>query len=135
MHCLWPKQRENNSAKTSMALKLRIFSPANLSPSTVYIYICICIYLCACTHNLYVCVYYAHTYMRTHACSCTHAHTYLYVRTHTCIAVYAYMNFCLLMEVGMIRVYRILRVMPQPTINIPNISFVTNYGKVRNYIF
>ena len=35
MHCLWPKQRENNSAKSSVALKPRIFSPANLSPSMV----------------------------------------------------------------------------------------------------
>ena len=35
MHCLWPTQCENISAKTSMALKPRMFSPANLSPSTV----------------------------------------------------------------------------------------------------
>ena len=33
---LWPRQRENISVKTSMAFKLRIFSPANLSPSTVH---------------------------------------------------------------------------------------------------
>ena len=33
---LWPRQRENISAKTSMVLKPRILSPANLSPSTVY---------------------------------------------------------------------------------------------------
>ena len=32
---LWPRQCENISVKTSMALKLRIFSPANLSLSTV----------------------------------------------------------------------------------------------------
>ena len=30
------KQFENISAKTSMALKLRICSPVNLSPSTIY---------------------------------------------------------------------------------------------------
>ena len=41
MHCLWPKQRENILAKTSMALKPRIFSPANLSPSTVIIHIAV----------------------------------------------------------------------------------------------
>ena len=35
MHCLWPRQRENISAKTSMVLKPRKFIPANLSPSTV----------------------------------------------------------------------------------------------------
>ena len=35
---LWPRQRENISAKTLMALKPRIFSPANLSPSTVCSY-------------------------------------------------------------------------------------------------
>ena len=33
---LWPRQCESISMKTSMALKPRIFSPANLSPSTVY---------------------------------------------------------------------------------------------------
>ena len=32
---LWPRQHENISVKTSMALKPRIFSPANLSSSTV----------------------------------------------------------------------------------------------------
>ena len=35
MHCLWPRQHENIFAKTSMALKPQIFSPANLFPSTV----------------------------------------------------------------------------------------------------
>ena len=35
----------------------------------------------------------------------------------------------------MVRVYRILRVMPQPAINIAKICFVTNYGKLRNYNF
>ena len=35
MHCLWPRQRNNISAKTSMALKPQIFSPVNLSPSVV----------------------------------------------------------------------------------------------------
>ena len=34
---LWPRQRENISVKTLMALKPQIFSPANLSPSTVYV--------------------------------------------------------------------------------------------------
>ena len=33
---LWPRQRKNISAKTLMLLKPRIFSPANLSPFTVY---------------------------------------------------------------------------------------------------
>ena len=32
---LWPRQRESISVKTSMALKLQIFSPVNLSPSTI----------------------------------------------------------------------------------------------------
>ena len=36
MHCLWPRQRENISAKTLMVLKPRIFSPANFSLSTVF---------------------------------------------------------------------------------------------------
>ena len=35
MHCLWPRQCENISTKTSMTLKPWIFSPANISPSTV----------------------------------------------------------------------------------------------------
>ena len=38
------------------------------------------------------------------------------------------MNFRLLMEGGMVRVYRILSVIPQTAIKIAN-SFVTNYGK------
>ena len=32
---LWPRQRENISAKTLMTLKSRVYSPVNLSPSTV----------------------------------------------------------------------------------------------------
>ena len=44
MHCLWPRQRENISAKTLMALKPRIFSLVNLSLSTVlHIQITTCI--------------------------------------------------------------------------------------------
>ena len=35
---LWPRQCESISVKTSMALKLQIFSLANLSPSTVLYY-------------------------------------------------------------------------------------------------
>ena len=34
---LWPRECESISLKTSMALKLQIFSPANLSPSMVHI--------------------------------------------------------------------------------------------------
>ena len=37
---LWPRQHESISVKTSMALKPRIFSPANLSLSTVYDWQC-----------------------------------------------------------------------------------------------
>ena len=73
-------------------------------------------------HILYLYVY-------TH----THAHTSIYIHVHTRIAVYVYITFHLLMEGGMVRVYRILRVMPQPAINIAKICFVTNYGKLRNY--
>ena len=71
--------------------------------------------------------------MHIHICVHTHAHLhrYLYVHTYTRIAVHAYMNFHLLMKVGMVRVYRILRVMPQSAINIPNICFVNNYGKIK----
>ena len=65
----------------------------------------------------------------------THAHTSIYVHVHTRIAVHVYITFRLLMEGGMVRVYRILRVMPQPAINIAKICFVTNYGKSRNYNF
>ena len=65
----------------------------------------------------------------------THAHTSLYVHVHTCIAMHVYITFRLLMEGGMVRVYRILRVMPQPAIKIAKICFVTNYGKSRNYNF
>ena len=62
-------------------------------------------------------------------------HTSIYIHVHTCIAVHVYITFRLLMEGGMVRVYRILKVMPQPTINIAKICFVTNYGKLRNYNF
>ena len=67
----------------------------------------------------------------THAC--THFHIYIHV--HTRIAMHVYITFRLLMEGGMVRVYRILRVMPQPAINIAKICFVTNSGKLRNYNF
>ena len=73
------------------------------------------------------CTVYIYTYTNMHM----HTHINLYVHTYTHIAVHVYMNSHLLMEVGMVRVYRILRAMPQPTINIPNISFITNYGKVK----
>ena len=36
MHCLRPRQCKNISAKTLMALKPQILSPANLSPSMVF---------------------------------------------------------------------------------------------------
>ena len=45
------------------------------------------------------------------------------------MVVHVYIIFRLLMEGGLVRVYRILSVMPHPTINKANISFVTNYGK------
>ena len=64
----------------------------------------------------------------------THAHTSIYVHVHTRIAVHVYITFRLLMEGGMVRVYRILRVMPQPAINIAKICFVTNC-KSRNCNF
>ena len=79
----------------------------------------------------HTCIYYTYTYIYTH----THAHTSIYVHVHTRIAVHVYITFRLLMEGGMVRVYRILRVMPQPAINIAKICFVTNYGKSRNYNF
>ena len=41
----WPRQRERICAKTSMGLKTQTFSPANLSPSTVFYY------------NKYLCAY------------------------------------------------------------------------------
>ena len=75
-------------------------------------------------HILYL---YIYTYTRTH--------TLPYIYVHTSIAVHVYIIFHLLMEGGMIRVYRILRVMPQPALNIAKICFVTNYGKVRNFNF
>ena len=55
-----------------------------------------------------------------------HTHTSIYVHAHTFIAVHVYITFRLLMEGGMVRVYRILRVMPQSAINIAKICFVTN---------
>ena len=76
---------------------------------------------------------YTHTHKYTH--TYTHTHTSIYMHVHTHIAVHVYITFRLLMEGGMVRVYRILRVMPQPTINIAKICFVTNYGKVRIYNF
>ena len=76
-------------------------------------------------------ILYLYIYIHTH----THAHTSIYVHVHTRIAVHVYITFRLLMEGGMVRVYRILRVMPQPAINIAKICFVTNYGKSRNYNF
>ena len=36
---LWLRQHESISAKTSMVLKPQIFSPVNLSPSTVWLYV------------------------------------------------------------------------------------------------
>ena len=60
-------------------------------------------------------------------------HTYIHV--HTRIAVHLYITFRLLREGGMVRVHRILRVMPQSAINKAKICFVTNYGKLRNYNF
>ena len=65
----------------------------------------------------------------------THAHTSIYVHVDTRIVVHVYITFRLLMEGGMVRVYRILRVMPQPAINIAKICFVTNYGKSGKYNF
>ena len=78
-----------------------------------YIYISI---ICPYMHILYLYIYvYTHMHAHFHICTC------------------AYITFCLLMEGGMVRVYRILRVMPQPAINIAKICFVTNYDKLRNY--
>ena len=53
-----------------------------------------------------------------------HAHTSIYVHVHTRIAVHVYITFHLLMEGGMVTVYRILRVMPQPAINIAKICLL-----------
>ena len=63
-----------------------------------------------------------------------HAHTSIYIHVHTRIAVHVYITFHLLMEGGIVRVYWILRVMPQPAIYIAKICFVTNCI-VRNYSF
>ena len=72
-------------------------------------------------------------------CLCIYTHTRMptlpHIYVHTRIAVHVYIAFRLLMEGGMVRVYRILRVVPQPAINIAKICFVTNYGKLRNYNF
>ena len=100
-------------------------------------------YLYIYTHiHIYIYIYIYINYMPIHAYiipihiyAHTHAHTSIYVHVHTRIAVHVYITFHLLMEGGMVRVYRILRVMPQPAINIAKICFVTNYGKSRNYNF
>ena len=65
----------------------------------------------------------------------THIHTSIYVHAHTPIAVHVYITFHLFMEGGMVRVYRILRIMSQSAVNIAKFCFVTNYCKVRNYNF
>ena len=127
------------STKTVKFIVLRKFLLYGIN--TLYIY------------KLYAhtCIYYTSTYIHTHARAHTHTHTYthtytqihthihthtsIYMHVHTHIAVHVYITFRLLMEGGMVRVYRILRVMPQPTINIAKICFVTNYGKVRIYNF
>ena len=64
-----------------------------------------------------------------------HTLPYIYTCAYTHSCVYVYIAFRLLMEGGMVRVYRILRVMPQPAINIAKICFVTNYDKLGNYNF
>ena len=100
-------------------------------------------YLHIYTHtHTYIYIYIYKNYMPIHAYiipihiyTHTHAHTSIYVHVHTRIAVHVYITFRLLMEGGMVRVYRILRVMPQPAINIAKICFVTNYGKSRNCNF
>ena len=81
MHCLWPRQCENISAKASMALKPRIFSPANLSPSTV-------VY----THTSIHTYTHTHTYMHTHIHTYKHryVHTYIHIHTHTYTHTYVY---------------------------------------------
>ena len=76
-----------------------------------------------------------HIYTHTHAHTSIYIYIYIYIHLHTRIAVHVYIAFRLLMEGGMVRVYRILRVMPQPAINIAKICFVTNYGQLRNYNF
>ena len=50
-------------------------------------------------------IIHLHIYIHIH----THMHASIYVDMHTRIAVQVYMIFCLLMEVWMVRVYRILR--------------------------
>ena len=104
-----------------------------------------CTYIYTHTHTHTYIYIYTHIYINympihayiipIHIYAHKHAHTSIYVHLHTCIAVHVYITFHLLMEGGMVRVYRILRVMPQPAINITKICFVTNYGKSRNYNF
>ena len=77
--------------------------------------------------HAYIIPIHIHTHM--------HVYTSIYIQVHTRIAVHVYITFRLLMEGGMVRVYRILRVTPQPAINLAKICFVTNYGKLRNYNF
>ena len=59
-----------------------------------------------------------------------HAYT-IPIRIHA--AVHVYITFRLLMEGGMVRMYRIPEVMPQPAINIAKICFATSNGEVKNY--
>ena len=93
----------------------------------IHIYIYIYIYINYMPIHAYIIPIHIYTHM--------HAPTSIYIHVHTCIAVHVYITFHLLMEGGMVRVYRILRVIPQPAINIAKICFVTNYGKLRNYNF
>ena len=60
---LWPRQRESISVKTLIALKPQIFSPANLSPSTVN-------YTCVIHAHLHICIcwYYVLHSWTPHAC-------------------------------------------------------------------
>ena len=89
--------------------------------------------LTLCTYIAYIPI---HAYIiPIHIYIHTHAHTSIYIHVHTHITVHVYIIFHLLMEGGMVRVYRILRVMPQPALNLAKICFVTNYGKVRNLNF
>ena len=97
----------------------------------MYIYIYIYIYI-----HIYVNYMPIHAYIiPIHIYTHTHAHTSIYIHAHTRTAMHVYITFRLLMEGGMVRVYRILRVMLQPAINIAKICFVTNSGKLRNYNF
>ena len=117
------------------------------SYNTVNISSPLALLLTQCTYiNIYIYMH-THTYIYInympihvyiipiHIYTHTHARTSIYIDVHTHIAVHVYITFRLLMEDGIVRVYRILRVMPQPAINIAKICFVTNYGKLRNYNF